>query len=185
MKRLAKCVCATAALLLLSTPAWAQYAFLRGSKWYVPTETLPAMNMPLNADVVQPLSDQTVWEITGYSKGYFWGRSVAVFRRPSGNQFGNVACSRMLGSVTPSGRVHITFVLQGDTTTRSAVTGIGTLTREAPQRWIFEMQMATGALSVLAHWSYMYQCKSGDACETTLPGTNQSLAEFLAQCDSD
>jgi hypothetical protein len=29
----------------------------------------------------------------------------------------------------------------------------------------------------------MHQCKSGDACETTLPGTNQSLADFLAQCD--
>jgi hypothetical protein len=185
MKCLARFVCATAGLLLISTPAWAQYGFLRGSKWYVPTETLPAVNMPLNSNVVQPLSDQTVWEITGYSKGYFWGRSVAVFKRPSGAQLGPVACSRMLGSVTPSGRVHITFVPQRDVTTRSAVTGIGTLAREAPQGWTFEMQMATGTASVVAHWSYMYQCKSGDACETTLPGTSQSLDEFLAQCDPD
>ena len=63
--------------------------------------------------------------------------------------------------------------------------GIGTLAKVARQGWTFEMQMATGAMSVLAHWSYMYQCKSGDACETTLPGTNQSLADFLAQCDAD
>jgi hypothetical protein len=65
------------------------------------------------------------------------------------------------------------------------VTGIGSLAEEAPQRWIFEMQMATGVVSVLAHWSYMYQCESGQACETRLPGTTQSLADFLAQCDPD
>ena len=181
MNRLTR-FCAAAALFLVSTPAFAQYGFLRGSKWYVPADTLPAVNMPLNANIVQPLSDQTVWEITGYSKGYFWGRSVAVFKRPNGNQLGPVACSRMLGSVTPSGRVHITFVPQGDTDTSGAVTGIGTFARVAQQGWTFEMQMATGAMSVLAHWSYMYQCNSGDACETRLPGTNQSLADFLAQC---
>lgn len=163
--------------------AVAKYSFLANSKWYVPSSTLPAVNMILRTGSVQPVIDQTVWEITNYSNGYFWGRSVASFTNANtGQPIGDVGCSRMLGSVSPGGVVRITFVPDGDRTTSSAVVGTGSLAK-SNHEWQFEMQMATGTAFVLAHWSYMNQCKSGERCEAQLPGTDQSLADFLAQCD--
>ncbi|HVV63812.1 MAG TPA: hypothetical protein VHD14_18855 [Pseudolabrys sp.] len=191
--RMCRAACCALAACFLTGPASAQvptsraaptdYSFLRGSQWYVPSATLPAANLILKNDAVRPVLDQTVWDIIGYQKGYFWGRSVASFTQPvSGKPVTGVSCSRFLGSVTPSGRVYITFVPDGDTTTSSAVTGIGTLSSSVTQGWTFEMQMATGSAFVLAHWSYMYQCKAGQACEARLPGTRLSLQDFLAQC---
>jgi len=43
-----------------------KYIFLRGSKWYVPSETLPAVEMNLANGKVSGVVDQTVWDITGY-----------------------------------------------------------------------------------------------------------------------
>jgi len=43
--------------------------------------------------------------------------------------------------------------------------------------------MSTGFNSVLAHWSYMDQCKPGQPCEAQLPGSDLSLEQFLAQCN--
>ena len=162
----------------------ATFQFLRGSKWYVPAATLPALELKLRNGAARALIDQTVWDITQYRYGYFWGRTVAVFRYAvNGQPLGAPACSRMVGSVTPSGRVHITFVPAGDKTMSNATVGTGTLTGSNQQGWRFEMQMSTGLNSVVAHWSYMDQCKPGQQCETRLPGSNLSLADFLAQCD--
>jgi hypothetical protein len=161
----------------------AKFSFLRGSKWYVPPSTLPAVEMKLKTGRVRALVDQTVWDITNYRDGYFWGRTVAVFKyAATGQPIGDPGCSRMLGSVTPSVRVHITFVPDGPPLTSLATIGTGTLTGEG-NRWVFEMQMSTGVTSVLAHWSFMYQCKFGQPCEASLPGTTLSLSDFLAQCD--
>jgi hypothetical protein len=161
-----------------------QFKFLDDSKWYVPPATLPAMELKLRNGIARALIDQTVWDITKYRYGYFWGRSVAVFTYAgTGQPLGPPACARMVGSVTPSGRVHITFIPVGDRTTGNATVGTGTLTGNNQEGWTFEMQMSTGFNSVVAHWSYMEQCKSGQPCESQLPGSNLSLAEFLAQCD--
>jgi hypothetical protein len=161
-----------------------KYRFLKASKWFVPTETLPAAALNLKNGRVVPLIDQTVWDITKFRDGYFWGRTVAVFKNPTtGQPTGAPACSRMLGSVTPDGLVHITFIGDDQTTADTAVRGIGTLTGSNRRGWRFQMQMSTGSTTVVAHWSYMDQCKSGDACETQLPGSDLSLADFLAQCD--
>ena len=43
--------------------------------------------------------------------------------------------------------------------------------------------MATGTTTLVAHRSYMAQCKKGEACEAKLPGSDLSLTQFLAQCD--
>jgi hypothetical protein len=162
----------------------AQFRFLRGSKWYVPPETLPAMEFKLSNGRARALIDQTVWDITDYRYGYFRGRTVAVFKyAATGEPLGEPACSRMVGSVTPTGRVHITFIPNGDRTMSNATVGTGTLTGSDQEGWVFEMQMSTGFNSVVAHWSYMEQCKPGQPCETQLPGSTLSLEEFLAQCD--
>jgi hypothetical protein len=161
-----------------------QFRFLQGSKWYVPAETLPAMELQLRNGRVRALVDQTVWDITNYRDGYFWGRTAAVFKyAATGQPVGGPACTTMVGSVTPDGRIYITFVSQGQKTTLGATRGIGTLTGNDQQGWTFQMQMSTGVNTVIAHWSYMDQCKAGDACEAQLPGSDLSLADFLAQCD--
>jgi hypothetical protein len=161
-----------------------QFRFLKNSKWYVPTETLPAAELKLTTGRVRALIDQTVWDIDHYRDGYFSGRSVAAFKyAATGEPFGAPACSRLIGSVTPSGHVYIIFVDDGQNTAFGAVRGIGTLTGSDQAGWRFEMQMSTGATSVVAHWSYMDQCKPGEACEAQLPGSDLSLADFLAQCD--
>jgi hypothetical protein len=161
-----------------------QFNFLRGSKWYVPPETLPAVEVKLKTGRVRAVIDQTVWDIPNYRDGYFSGRSVAVLKyAATGQPIGPVACSRLIGSVTPSGHVYITFVDADQATAFGAVRGIGTLSGNDQDGWRFEMQMSTGATSVVAHWSYMDQCKPGQACEAQLPGSDLSLADFLAQCD--
>ena len=183
------CVVAFAALggiaaLIPATASADTYSFLRNSKWYVPPATLPAALMTLSDGKVRPVLDQTVWDITGYRDGYFWGRSIAQFMRPdTGAPIGSASCSRMMGSVTPSGRISITFVNEDDKTTLRSVQGTGTLTVKSRGQSSFEMQMETGATFVVAHWSYMYQCIPGQPCNTKLPGTNLSLAKFIAQCD--
>lgn len=159
-----------------------KYSFLRGSKWYVPSSTLPAMEMNLKNGKVSGVVDQTVWNITGYRYGYFWGTTAAVFtRQGTGSVSPEVSCASMLGSVTPDGQIYITFVGQGQKSTLGAVRGIGTL-KPISGGWRFQMQMSTGTTSVLAHWSYMMQCKPGQACQAKLPGSNLSLSQFLAQC---
>lgn len=158
------------------------YDSLRGTQWYVPAGTLPAAQMNLANGQVTALSDQTVWDITGSDHGYFWGRTVAVIKPWGSNAPGTASCSRMFGSATPDGRVHITFVGADQKTTAGAVRGIGIFDTSDPSGARFEMQMSTGTTSVVAHWSYMYQCKSGQACRTKLPGSNLSLSQFLAQC---
>jgi hypothetical protein len=161
-----------------------KYQFLRGSKWYVPPSTLPAVEVKLTTGIVRAVVDQTVWDITNYRDGYFWGRSAAVFTYAVTKQpLGEPACARMVGSVTPSGRVHITFVPDGLKTMALATVGTGSLSGNNAAGWRFEMQMSTGTTSVIAHWSYMKRCWAGQACEGKLPGTNLSLADFLAQCD--
>jgi hypothetical protein len=160
------------------------YSFLRGSKWFVPPSTLPAAVMTLKDGKVQPVLDQTVWDITGYKDGYFWGRSIVQFMRPdTGAPVGSASCTRMMGSVAQSGKVLITFINDADKTTLQAVQGVGTLSRAAHNVPVFEMQMATGSTFVLAHWSYMFQCIPGQPCNARLPGTKLSLAKFIAQCD--
>jgi hypothetical protein len=160
-----------------------KYSFLAGSSWYVPTQTLPAIEMNLANGKISLVADQTVWSITGYRYGYFWGRTVAVFtRRVAGALKTSLSCASMLGSVTPDGRVQITFVPKGQKTALTAVRGTGALS-QTPNDWLFEMQMSTGTTSVVAHWSYMAQCKPGQACEAELPGSSLSLQQFLAQCE--
>jgi hypothetical protein len=159
------------------------YGFLRGSAWYVPPATLPAAVLDPSTGAVKPLVDQTVWEITHYRDGYFWGRTVVQLTNPaSGMPTGNPACFTMIGSVTPTGDVQMTFIQQGQTSTLGAARGAGTLSQSRGGDWKFQMQMSSGTTSLVVHWSYMVQCKAGQPCQAKLPGSSLGLSAFLAQC---
>jgi hypothetical protein len=178
---------ASARDLFVTTPSnVARYAFLRHSHWYVPPATLPAMSFDLATGATTPLVDQTVWEITDYRYGYFWGRSVAQFRdATTGKLFGPPACTRLIGSVTAGGKVRITLIGQGQQTADGATIGTGQLVWQRPGRGLFtDMQMASGSTTLVSHWSYMAQCQRGQSCERRLPGTKTSLSDFLALCPS-
>lgn len=43
--------------------------------------------------------------------------------------------------------------------------------------------MASSAPNLVVHWSFMVQCKTGQRCQSQLPGTTGSLADFLKAGD--
>ena len=173
---------ATPSLAALSEIA--KYRFLEDSKWIVPRATLPAISFDLATGTATAVVDQTVWDITDYRDGYFWGQTAAEFRDAATGELVSSACMHMVGSVTPSGKVHITFVNKDQETALTATRGTGRLVRDRGGAWVFEeMQMSSGSTSITAHWSAMVQCKPGQPCEDRLPGTKSSLEDFLATCD--
>jgi hypothetical protein len=161
----------------------ARYAFLAGTRWIVPASTLPAIAFDLATGTGSEVFDQTVRNITDVQSGYIRGRTAAQMRDPgSGEPVAEPACKHVAGSVTPEGRVQITFVNREQSTALAATRGTGRLGRA--NEWRFEaMQMSSGTTGLVVHWSCTVQCRPGDACEAELPGTTSSLADFLAACD--
>ena len=84
----------------------------------------------------------------------------------------------MLGTVTPSGQVQITFAPVGRSPIEPTV-GFGQMVKEGPF-WRFEMQMSTnrGKRRVL-HWATMVQTHPGEAGWERLPGTDLSVPAML------
>lgn len=175
---------ASSTALAQKTPAMAvpEYNFLKNTIWYVPQPTLHAMEMNPRTGAVQMRIDQTVWRITDYRQGYFWGSLVVQLRNLAGKPVGNPTCARMMASVTPDGKVLATFVPPVPEGAALAVQANGTLTKGPDDAFRFEMQRTSGTQKLLAHASYMVQCKAGDACNAQLPGTDLSLPSFLALC---
>jgi len=148
-----------------------QWSWLQDTYWYVPPENLPALQFDPDDDTLDWLIDQTVWHISAFQSGYFWGSS-ATATLPAGGKSSQASvkpvCFNMLGSITPEGRVYITFMLSRASSSRSATTGIG---RAVPHnnKWSLEMQMATGSGKTTAHWAYMTQVKPGDSSWRVCP----------------
>ena len=167
------------------TTAGARWQWLAHTYWYVPTQYLlaiassPALKTPI------PLSDQTVYYISNYAGGYFWGTTAVSYSRSgSSADSSGVSCLQLVGSVTPEGKVHLTFTLFGSSGSSSEPTvGIGTMTRQG-SRWTMENQMSTLAVGdlLLTHWAYMYQCKQTEPCFAELPGAGMSMPDFLGPC---
>ncbi len=160
--------------------------WLVGTYWYVPAENLSAPLITLDrADPVW-MVDQTVWQITGYRNGYFWG-NVAEQIRPAlagvgGGSSATPTAQKLTASVTPEGTIYMAFI-SGSTST-SAVPmplGLGRM-RLRDGAWAAEMQMATAPNSAtqILHWASMLQCAPGDPAWEKLPGTDMSVPEFLA-----
>jgi hypothetical protein len=118
-----------------------------------------------------PVSDQTVYHITGYKDGYFWGKNVT--------QLGpnRLRCSSLVGSVTPDGQLLLNVTADDDGTV-GLQQGFGTMVKKG-RKWTMLNQ--TGSESV-AHWACMVQSKPGDDSWTSLPGVDISVESFLDLC---
>jgi len=177
----ARLVAALLAMTGMSLPAMAdtvlEWRWLNGTTWYVPTNGLPAYIYAPESNQMIPVQDQTVYTITGYLNGYFWGRTAAKL---GGNA---VTCKSLVGSVTPEGKVYLTFTdypyVQG---TSSTTIGLGSMVRKASQ-WTMANQMSTGSSSAqVGHWAYMALTRPGTSSWSSLPGVNMSVPEFMAPC---
>lgn len=151
-----------------------QYCFTN-STWIVPPQTLLAYVYD-NASFVS-VTDQTVWVITNYKQGYFFGQSYTSIINNS-----ILSQKYLIGSVTSEGKVYITFY-SGTSTSTDLVNGIGSLSVKSSGQCSFIMQMNSGqnGVSGLTHWSYMIPVKPGDLFYNKLPGTQMSVPQFLAQ----
>ncbi len=172
------------------TPSTQRWQWLAQTYWYVPKAGLLALASSPALKTPVPVSDQTVYYISNYAGGYFWGTTAVSYTRPGGSAASDqVSCLQIVGSVTPEGNVHLTFtplaskgVGSGGSNSQPTV-GLGTMTRQWYE-WTMENQMSTIAAGdlLLTHWAYMYQCKPDQPCFAALPGVGVSVPEFLATC---
>ncbi len=172
------------------TPRTGRWQWLAHTYWYVPKADLLALASSPALKTPTPVSDQTVYYISNYADGYFWGTTAVSYTQPGGSAASDqVSCLQLVGSVTPEGNVHLTFTPLAATPSGSGgsssqpTDGLGTMTRQWYE-WTMENQMSTIAAGnlLLTHWAYMYQCKPNQPCFAALPGVGVSVPEFLAPC---
>ena len=150
-------------------PNW---SWLKGTYWVVPTPYLPSLLLNPSTNRLIPAIDQTVYNITDYRNGYFWGKNVAqVGKLP-------VNCAALVGTITPDGKVLLTFTTVSSSGTASAQQGFGEMVFRNGA-WTMLNQTSTASFSP---WAYMVQSKPGDATWNSLPGVGMSVPDFLAQC---
>lgn len=166
-------------------PGAPDWSWLENTYWYVPRRYLPALQLDPDTNTLAWAVDQTVWHITGYRTGYFWGVSATMLRQAgdvaSGGSGAQPVCFRMLGSITPEGRVHVTFVPGASASSRSATIGIGAATRH-DDGWRLTMQMSSGNNVLTAHWAEMTQVRPGDPSWERLPGIDVPVPKMLVGC---
>jgi hypothetical protein len=153
-----------------------RWSWLANSYWYVPTKNLPAYQYNAKNNTLTEVSDQTVFQITNYANGYFWGRVAG--------QLGDSApsCLSLVGSVTPEGRVYLTFTPAPFAAGSPVVVGLGQMVEKGGQ-WTMVNQMSSGpSVLQVGHWAYMIQTKPGQKSWLSLPGIDISVDQFLAQC---
>jgi hypothetical protein len=159
----------------------ATWQILNDTYWYVTSPDLPALEFSPSDDALAWQIDQTVWHISGYRNGYFWGAVAVVTFDPSdagGKQVGRPRHLSLLGTVTGDGQVQITFI-RGNSLTESVTTGVGHMVRMDGE-WAFQMQMSTASGdNRLLHWANMRQTKEGDASWHQLPGVGCSVEDML------
>jgi hypothetical protein len=151
--------------------------FLADTYWYVIPPDLPALRFSPNNDLLTWQIDQTVWHISGYKNGYFWGVSAGIIHEPN-ETIGKPRQQRLVGTITAEGQVQITFIGDG-LINDTVITGFGHMVKMDGE-WAFQMQMATAAgRNFLFHWANMMQTKEGDASWDNLPGVDYSMPEML------
>jgi hypothetical protein len=159
-------------------PTVNRWSWLAGTYWYVPTRNLAAVLFNSSTGTLAPVSDQTVFQITGYRDGYFWGKTVTQLgsSAPSG--------SSMVGSVTPQGRVLLTFTQTNRSSGPTVTEGFGMMQRKSGQ-WTMENQMFTspGETLQIGHWAYMVQTHPGLPSWESLPSAGVSVPAFLSEAE--
>lgn len=158
------------------------WKWLEDTYWCVPPVSLPALRFDQDDNALAWLVDQTVWHITGYRDGYFWGVSATLLREageevPERGPGSQPTGFTMLGSVTPEGGVHLTFIQSSG---GSSTIGLGRIV-PFEAALAFEMQMSTGVgAKTTAHWAFMVQVRPGDPSWDSLPGfTGLSVEQML------
>ncbi len=158
----------------LSQKSFKKYkTLLENSTWIVPPNTL--LSFRYDSQKVTPVSDQTVWVITHFEEGYFFGQSYAAIDTVP------LSHTQFVGSITPAGQVYITFYpTTSALTSLDVITGIGKFVKIG-KNYQFVMQMNTSQedTSGLSHWSYMISVKPKDYLYQHLPSLNISVPQFL------
>ncbi len=157
-----------------------QWNWLEGTYWIVRPQGLPNVLYDPIADDTQTSIGQTVYHIDRCRYGYFHGcATIEVFGADQ------VQCRRLIGTITPEGKVLLTFIAVEGDQVQLAINAIGTMRREQGQ-WVMENQMASAAPgdpnSYVMHWAYMFQCEEGDFFWDSLPFVHESVPDFLSQC---
>jgi hypothetical protein len=129
-------------------PIVRRWSWLANAYWYVPPPNLPAVVYNSTTGSRRIVSDQTVFHIKNYFDGYFWGDTVT--------QLGPTPAvsSTLLGSVTPQGKVLLTFTQTSGSSSPSITSGFGTMRRRFG-KWTMENQMFTSpsATIQIGHWA--------------------------------
>lgn len=166
----------------MSYPHRTTWDFLANTYWYVPTPFLRALQFSSGRNELAWMGDQTVWHLTGYRGGYFWGACAAALfsaGEADANPPPTIQQSRIVGSVTAEGRVLMNFI-SGSGKRETIVTGYGSMVK-VKRQWAFQMQMSTGAAGTqLLHWADMLQTREGDRSFAKLPGVNYSVTDMLS-----
>jgi hypothetical protein len=150
-------------------------SLIQNTTWVVPTSTILAYRYSISG--FTPVTDQTVWIIDTYDSGFFFGNAYTAIVNPP-NPI-NYTQKKMLGTITDTGTVYITFIPSGGISFSDLVTGLGTFSK-LQGNYTFIMQMNSGTTAVgLSHWSYMVNISENSSYFDNLPGVNQSLTDFL------
>jgi hypothetical protein len=158
------------------TPTVKRWSWLADTYWYVPVTNLPAVLYNSSTGRLQPVRDQTVFHITGYHQGYFWGSSVTQLDSAP------AIASTMLASITPEGQVLLTFTPTSTSSSPTITEGFGRMRWKFGQ-WTMENQMFTAPSETLqiGHWAYMVRTRPGKPSWNSLPSTGVSVPVFLSQ----
>lgn len=157
-------------------PTVNRWSWLANTYWYVPPMNLPAVLYNSSTGSLIPVSDQTVYHITGYREGYFWGDAVTQLDSSSASS------STLIGSVTPEGRVLLTFTVTSTNSSPFVTEGFGKMQRKFGQ-WTMANQMFTAPNETLqiGHWAYMLQTRPGMPSWNSLPSAGVSVPVFLSE----
>ncbi|HTQ81603.1 MAG TPA: hypothetical protein VMM92_16525 [Thermoanaerobaculia bacterium] len=159
------------------------WSWLAGTYWFVPQPYLPALALDPGSGLLSWQVDQTVWHISGYETGYFWGVTAALTYDaeeglPAHGPAARVGHLTMLGTVLPEGQVQMTFL--SDRKGSSPTIGLGRIAKIG-EAWSFGMQMSTErGNDRLLHWAQMIETHEGDASWSQLPGLDLSVPQMLS-----
>ena len=155
-----------------------RWAWLEGTTWYVPERGLDALGWSTDTEDTTAVVDQTVYTIDSFADGYFTARTTILLD-------GSIRqCRWLLGSVTRKGRLLLTFMpVAGDDA--ETVQGFGQM-RKRGGRWAMVNQMSTSSANMqIVHSANMRRIRSGARDYAQLPGTSESLPEFMEACWPD